>query len=61
MTGLPRPTSPIDDGLVLPELCYFSEPFSTTFIRDRHHIGNITRSKTAADGQLNPIEQASGT
>ena len=50
LTGVPRPARPIDDGLVLPELCYFTKPLSTTFIGDRNHIGNIARSKTTTDG-----------
>jgi hypothetical protein len=61
LTGVPRPASPIDDGLVLPEFCYLAKPLSPTLIRDHNHIGNIARSETAADGQLNPFKQASRT
>jgi hypothetical protein len=50
LTGVSRPASPIDDGLVLPEICYFTKPLRPTLIRDRNYIGNVARSKAAADG-----------
>jgi hypothetical protein len=52
---------PVYEIPVLLEFCNFPEPLRPLFVGDSHHIRKVTRSQAAADRQLDPLQQPSGT
>ena len=58
---VPGSSRPVNQVTVLFELCNLPKPLCPLLVRDSHHVGKITRSQAAADRQLNPLEQPSGT
>jgi hypothetical protein len=57
---VPGTSRPVNEIPVLLEFCNLPKPLRPVLIRDRHDIGEVTRSQAAADRQLNPLQQPPG-
>jgi hypothetical protein len=60
-TRVPGWSRPVNKIPVLLELSKLTNPLRPFLVRDSHHVGKVTRSQAAADRQLNPLQQPSGT
>src|SRR5580704_2719935 len=58
---VPGSSRPLYEIPVLLKFCNFPEPRRPLFVGNSHHIRKVTRSQAAADRQLNPLQQPSGT
>jgi hypothetical protein len=57
---VPGTSRPVNEIPILLEFCNLPKPLRSVLIRDSYHIGKITRAQTAADRQLDPLQQPSG-